>query len=336
MEHKQLKDIQEGKIAAVYLVYGTEYYFMEQVKTAFNNRAEDEEAVTTYDLRETAIQDVILDAETFPFFSDHQFIFAENPSFLDTKNDKIFVTHETEALEQYLEQPVSYTTLVLIAPYEKLDGRKKITKQLKKQAETIECQPLQGKALHGFVKQMAKTEGVQLEEETYEKLGNTFQTDLYGLQKELNKLALYAGEKEVISKQEADLVISPTNQTNALQFVDAVIQKDLSKAIGMFKDLEKMKEEPIGLIALLAYQFRVLFQVKLYMKKGYNMDKMKAVLKVHPYVTQLAVQRSKYFTEASLSKIMQLLAETDEKIKRGKRDKSIAFEMLLYQLIRSY
>lgn len=336
MDQQQLKKIQKGNIAPVYLVYGTEYYFMEQVKEALKKQIDDEEAVVTYDLRETAIQDVVLDAETFPFFSDHQLVFAENPGFLDTKNNKTFVTHETESLEKYLQQPVPYTTLILVAPYEKLDGRKKITKQLKKQAEVIECQPLTGKSLQNFVMQMAKAEGIQLEKETYEQLSNTFHTDLYGLQKELNKLAIYANEQSFISKEEAALIISPTNQTNALQFVDAVIQKNLKKAIAMYKDLEKMKEEPIGLIALLAYQFRIIFQVKLYMKKGYNLDKMKSVIKVHPYVTQLAVQRSKYFTESSLSNIIQHLTETDEQIKRGKMDKSIAFEMLLYNLIRVY
>lgn len=336
MDQKQLDKIQKGQIASVYLIHGTEYYFIELVKAALKKQVDDDEAVTTYDLRETAIQDVVLDAETFPFFSDHQLIIAENPNFLDTKNNKTFVTHETEALEQYLQQPVSYTTLVLVAPYEKLDGRKKITKQLKKQSEVVACEPLTGKALQNFVIQMAKAEGIQLEQETYEQLSNTFHSDLYGLQKELNKLALYADEQSFISKEEASLIISPTNQTNALQFVDAVIQKNLTKAIAMYKDLEKMKEEPIGLIALLAYQFRIIFQVKLYMKKGYNMDKMKSVLKVHPYVTQLAVQRSKYFTEAGLSNIIQHLTETDEYIKRGKMDKSIAFEILLYNLIRVY
>src|SRR5699024_11955108 len=123
-----------------------------------------------------------------------------------------------------------YTTLVLVAPYEKLDGRKKITKQIKKQYEVVACEPLTGKALQNFVIQMAKAEGIQLEQETYEQLSNTFHSDVYGLQTELNKLALYAVEQSCISKEEASLIISPTHQTNALQSIDAVIQTDITKA----------------------------------------------------------------------------------------------------------
>src|SRR5699024_12465794 len=100
------------------------------------------------------------------------------------------------------------------------------------------------------------------------------------------------------SKRGAYSIIFPKKQKKCLQIVNAIKKKKLTKAIAMYKDLEKMKEEPIGLIALLAYQFRIIFQVKLYMKKGYNMDKIKSVLKVHSYVTQLVVQRSKYLTEA--------------------------------------
>src|SRR5699024_12879394 len=116
-------------------------------------------------------------------------------------------------------------------------------------------------------------------------------------------------------------VISPLITFNDLQFVDAVLQKNLSQSVIILKELEKMSEEPIGLSALLAYQFRIIYQVKLMLEKGYTLDQMKSEIKVHPYVVQLARDRSKYFSKERLSSFIHYLAEADESIKRGKMDK---------------
>lgn len=332
MLEKQLKAIHNGDRKPVYFAFGSEYYLIEQVKQALLQQKNGSTDELMYDLRETAIQDVITDAETFPFFSEHKLIFAYHPVFVQTKPDKTTVVHDTEVLEKYLAQPADYSTLVLIAPYEKLDGRKKATKQLKKHAVTIECNPLKGKDLQRFMRSIVKQEGIEVTPEAYALLETEFESDLYMLQKEINKLALYVGEGEVVTKEIAEQLISPSRQFNGLQFVDAVLKRDLAQAVKIYKELEKMKEEPIGLIALLAYQFRIILQVKLMLKKGYPADRLKSELKVHPYVVQLAVERSRYFTEEMLQSMMDKLTEADTNIKRGKMDKGIAFEMLLYQL----
>ena len=41
------------------------------------------------------------------------------------------IEHNTAALETYLKEPAPYTVFVIVAPYEKLDERKKLTKALK-------------------------------------------------------------------------------------------------------------------------------------------------------------------------------------------------------------
>src|SRR5699024_3197047 len=104
MKQKVIKDIENGNILPVYVLFGEEYYFIEKIKQALEHRARDKEEIITYDLRETAIQDVITDVETFPFFSEHKIIFAEYPVFLQAKPEKTAVTHEVDVLETYVNQ----------------------------------------------------------------------------------------------------------------------------------------------------------------------------------------------------------------------------------------
>ena len=51
----------------------------------------------------------------------------------------------------YLKEPLETTVLVIFAPYEKLDERKKVTKQLKKTAITIDVKQLDEKAVRQYL-----------------------------------------------------------------------------------------------------------------------------------------------------------------------------------------
>src|SRR5699024_12783117 len=99
-----------------------------------------------------------------------------------------------------------------------------------------------------------------------------------------------------------------------------------------FEEFEKISGDLISLSAFLAYQFSNIYQVKIMLEKLYTLDRMKSEIKVHPSVVQLARDRSKYFSKELLSSLIHYLAEADESITRGKMDKGIAFEMLLYKL----
>lgn len=335
--NKALQNLKRENIKPVYLLYGTEYYFMEQFKNKLVKIMADDagDDISTYDLRETAIQDVITDVDTLPFFNDSKLVFVTDPTFLQARPDKLSITHDVNLLEQYIENPAPYSILVLIAPYEKLDARKKITKQLNKFATVINCNQVKGTGLQNWIKQISQERKIVVEEEAYLLLEAEFQSNLYMLEKEIEKLAMYVGEGGIVTKEIATNVMSTSVNQNALQLVDAVLTNNLHKAIQIYKDLEKMKEEPIGLIALLAYQFRVIYQVKLLKNKGYPTGQIQSEVKVHPYVVKLAIDRSNKFSESKLVNIINELTKTDASIKSGSMEKNIAFELLLYELIAS-
>lgn len=96
-----------------------------------------------------------------------------------------------------------------------------------------------------------------------------------------------------------------------------------------------MKEEPIAMIGLIAFQFRSILRVKLLKQQGYSQFQIQKQLGIHPYVVKIAMNREKQFTVDKLERIMIQLADTDANIKQGKIEKDIAFELLLYELIEA-
>lgn len=335
--NETLEALKKGIVHPVYLLHGTERYFMEQFKDtlikALKNDISDD--ITTYDLKEMAVEDVIIDVETLPFFNERKVIFAYDPIFLKAKPDNLSFSHDIKRVEAYLDNPISYSILVFIAPYEKIDERKKITKSFKKNATVVNCNPIRANQLRKWILYMAKQRKIELSEEALFLMESEFENNLYMLQQEMEKLALFVGPHGQVTKEVIVNVISTSLSHSALELVDAVLKRDLHLAIKIYKDLEKKKEDPIGLIALLAYQFRIIFQVKLLRQKGFANQHIQKEIKVHPYVIKLASERSSSFTKEKLTEIMNELTNTDATIKQGKMEKGMAFELLLYTLIKT-
>jgi DNA polymerase-3 subunit delta len=331
-----LKQVKKNQLSPVYLMYGSESYFMHDLRKEITKRAanQGEENVLVYDLEEVPIQEVVADAETYPFFSDKNIIIAVNPVFLKAKAEKLPFEHDLQALENYVQQPADYSILVLVAPYEKIDERKKISKQLKKHATVAVCNPIKEEDAADWIHSLASSFGIKIQDEALEVIQAETATDLYLLESELMKLAMYVGEGGFVSKEIAEQLISHTANSSSLRLVDAVIEQDLTKAITIFKELEKLNEEPIALIGLLAFQYRTMLRVKLLQQKGYSQFQMQKQLGVHPYVVKIAMRRERQFTYEQLADIISELTEADTKMKQSSMDKGLIFELLLYRLVQ--
>jgi len=333
-----LQQIKKKQIAPVFLLYGSESFFIQNLKKHIVQAvvgSNDDENLITYDLEEVPIQEVVADAETYPFFGEKKLIFATNPVFLKAKPDKLPFEHDLEALQRYLNEPVDYSVLVFIAPYEKIDERKKISKLLKKNAVTAACNPVKEYELNKWIKDLADNLKISITPDAYDVMEAELTSDLYLLQNELTKLATYVGDGGTVTKEIAEDLIAPTANSSSLRLVDAVIERNLHKAITIYKDLEKMKEEPIALIGLLAYQFRMIFRVKLLRQKGYSQFQMQKQIGAHPYVIKIALNREKQFSIQKLEYIMDQLTNTDATMKQGRMEKDLAFELLLHAIIQN-
>ncbi|WP_010531049.1 DNA polymerase III subunit delta [Lentibacillus jeotgali] len=331
-----LQQIKQKQIAPVYLLYGTESYFIQTITKHLSEAVlgSETENLSVYDLEETPIQEVITDAETYPFFGGKKLIYANNPSFLKAKPDKLPFEHNLDSAIQYLSQPVDYSVIVFTAPYEKIDERKKITKAIKQYSAVAECNPIRDYELKNWIKNLAGSMQITIEEDAYDMLETELSTNLHQVKNELTKLALHVGQNGLVTKEIAENLIAHTETSSSLRLVDAVIERNLHKAISIYKDLEKMKEDPIGLIALLAFQFRTILHVKLLNQKGYSQSQMQKRIGAHPYVIKMASQRERKFATERLESIIDKLTQTDTAIKQGRMEKELAFELLLHELTK--
>ncbi|MEH7437491.1 DNA polymerase III subunit delta [Neobacillus drentensis] len=330
--------INKKEIAPIYLLYGTEAYLINETKQLLLNHILDEEEkdfnFSAYDLEETPIDVALEDAETFPFLGEKKVVFLHNPVFLTAEKTKEKVEHDLTKLEAYLKEPAPYTVMVISAPYEKLDERKKITKELKRNAELVEAKKLNEHELKNWVKDRAAGNGIEIEANAVDQLLALVGTNMFMLTTEVDKLALYAADHKRIDVDLVEKLVARSLEQNIFTLIEKVVQRKLDEALRIYYDLLKQNEEPIKILALLAGQFRLIYQVKELSRRGYGQQQIAGYLKTHPFRVKLAIGQANKFTDEELAKLMEWLAEADYQMKTGGMNKSLLIEMLLFRLKR--
>lgn len=332
---KQLQKIRNKQFPEIVLLYGLEPYFIQHLTNELIKQVvgDDKDNLSRYNLKEVPIEDVIADVESYPFFGEKKLVIAHHPIFLTGQRETLPFEHDLKVLEEYIQNPVDYSVLLVVAEYERLDFRRKLTKLLQKQALVIECQPIKEYEMRKWIENFAKELNLTVEREAYEVFESEFIPNLYFIQNELLKISTYVGQKGVVTKETAELLTSYTEESSAFRLVDAIIEGDFAKALEIYHDLRKLNEEPIRLMALLASQFRIILQVKLLKSKGFTQHQILKQVKAHRYVIQMASRRERLFSVERLSHIIDQLATTDAAIKQGKIDADLGVELLLHEMI---
>ncbi|ASV68935.1 MULTISPECIES: DNA polymerase III subunit delta [Cytobacillus] len=330
------KQIKAKSFSSVYLLYGTEPYLINETKQLLINHAllpeELDFNLSTYDLEETPIEVALEDAETFPFMGERRLIILHNPYFLTADKGKAKVEHQLNALENYLKDPAPYTILVFSGAYEKLDERKKLTKQIKKSAAVLEAKQLNEKELHVWMRDRASKNGVQIDEEAINLLLTLSGMNLFMLTSEMDKLALYGSDERRITVEMVDQLVSRSLEQNIFTLVEKVVHRDIEAALRIFYDLLKLNEEPIKILAVITNQFRLIYQVKELSRRGYGQNQIAGYIKTHPFRVKLAAGQARLFSEEELSQIMDILADADYQMKTGGMNKQLLIELFLFKL----
>ena len=330
---QEIANIKKGNIAPIYLVLGEEQYFVERIKQALTENVLDEDAIdlnfSNFDMKENTINDALFEAASFPFFGDQRLVFIQNPYFLTGKRVKKAPDHNLDELEEYLKNPPEFSIMVFFAPYEKLDGRKKISKLIKKEAKIIDVSSPRPNEASRYIKEVVKEKGYRFSDGSFQLFIERTDGDLTSMMHELDKLFLYHADSKNISKKSIQQLVPKTLEQNVFELNTKVLNKQVEASIEIYHDLLVQKEEPIKIVALLMAQFRLLLQVKILQRQGYQQKDIAKTLKVHPYRVKLALQNIRKYDQKLLSEALCYLIDADFKMKTGQIDQELQVELFI-------
>ncbi|GAK47247.1 DNA polymerase III delta subunit [Secundilactobacillus oryzae JCM 18671] len=336
MTYKEfLTQINEKKVSNVTLILGDQPYLQQNFRKALKSLIPEEELTmnfAAYDMETTPVSQALADAASAPFFGERRLVFIDNPYFFTGSTKRgIKVNHDLDELLAYLEHPQPDTILVFFAPYEKLDARKKISKQLKKVAEVVDISNLKEPQIRQIIQTELKQNGFTIEPSAEQLLLERTNADLTLIMNELPKLQLFRNDTKVIDDEAVTGLVTKTLDQNVFDLVSAVLARDTELAIRLYQDLLLSKVEPLQINAILVGQFRLLLQVHILNKHGYSQGTLASTLKVHPYRVKLSLQTVRHFDVLLLQRAYLGLIDVEKKLKSTAEDPEMLFEMFMVQ-----
>ncbi|WP_283575522.1 DNA polymerase III subunit delta [Limosilactobacillus pulli] len=323
--------------AMVYVVLGTQGILQQQARDAFMGLIPEAERVMnvgSYDMETTPLATAIDDAMSAPFFGERRLVLINKPYFLTGSPAKVKVNHDLDALKSYLEHPEPSTVLVLMAPYEKLDNRKGLVKELKKVAIEVSAAPLSEQDARHQVEQQLLSDGYRLANGTMDELVRRTNAD-YGLMvANLKKLELLAYQTKQISQGDVIGLVPQSLDENVFDLITAVLKRDQAQALDIYQQLLETNHEPLQLNALLVGQFRLLIQIKVLSSRGLSQGTLASRLKVHPYRVKIGMQTARRFQMNDLVRAYLGLIRCEKALKTTARDPELLFQLFMLQFAK--
>lgn len=303
----------------VYLLYGTkDFEIEEEIKKL--SKGIDEMNISKYDLNNDMLSLALEDAKTMSLFGDKKLVIVDNANMFTGSTSK-----DSELIEEYLNHINENTTLVLIVHNDKLDTRKKITKLIKKVGKVQEFNDELDTT--SLVRRLFKDYNIDYKtiQLFIDRVGN----NPLIIQSEINKIKVYKDNDKNITEEDILNLTAKLIEIDIFKLIDYIVRKNKEKALELYYEMLKMNEEPIKIVVILANQFRIMYQSKELLKKGYSEKDIASTLKIHPYRVKLAIQNSRNYTSDILLKNLNALADIDIGIKTGTINKDLALELFI-------
>ncbi|QQR84290.1 DNA polymerase III subunit delta [Candidatus Peregrinibacteria bacterium] len=260
-------------------------------------------------IEDHTIPEMISQIETAPFLGDKRLIFLEGlPESASTgkKRDAGITPEQEEALLKVVQSLPETSIVVLVQPNP--DKRKSLYKKLVQLATVKSFESLKGAGLSNWVQRQSSKYNGKIDAATALHLVSYAGEDLWKLDREIEKMATYAGDQSIPRDTIEELVI-PTNEANLFRLTDALSVKNTNAALKELNRLQVAGESMHQVLYMLARQIRILIQIK--------ETSDPSSLKLHPFVLRNASSQAKNFTTDALKKAHADLVAIDVAVKTG-------------------
>lgn len=308
----------------VYLIYGDEFQVEEALKRLKKRIGAGADArlnIREFDAEAGAqATEAVQAAGMLPFLGETHLVVMRRADKLGKEDLKL--------LAEYAAAPSDATILVMTAG-EKAAKASELYKAIDKINGVHEYKALKGAELVAWVARLFKEQDKMIDQNTTRHFIDTVGTDQSALVQEVNKLAVYAGDRPAISCEDIDAVATHNPEANIFEMVDALGHRKADKALIVLNRLLYTGEAPHRVLAMIVRQFRIIIKAKAMEGQKKSTGEAAAVLGVRPYLVDKYRQQAKSFSNLELMDIYKLLRDTDVDIKTGKQEPALALEMLV-------
>jgi len=339
MNYKELiSSINNDKLLTVYLFTGIERYLMDKTLELLKEKYIDKSFETlnyiVLDGKEVEFKDILDACETLPFMSQKKIVVIKDINEVMGNKGVDF----DKKLSDYITKLDDYLIFIIIDKSNNMGQSTNIYKTVKKLGGIVEFEKLKGRDLSLWVEKKFKEfkKAISYDNIIYFLQSSSYNAynspkTLYDLENEILKIVNFTDNKE-ITREDIDLVLSRTLDTNIFNLLSYINKKDTDAALRTFNELY-ISNEPIQLIlSMVARQIRLMLSYKLFKERGDTEGSIQKKMQIKDYEFKRISQEASNFSKEYLIQALELILKFDIKQKTSSHDEKLAFEMLIVQL----
>ena len=315
------KDVKLRDFAPVYLIFGEEAYIRKNYRNQLVKALTapgDSLNYSVFSGSETDPSEVVSLAMTMPFMAEKRVILVKDSNFFKKTADDI---------ADYLEDPSPDT--VLIFDESAVDKKTRTYKAAKKAGFDTEALSLKGKKLEEWIAANFKRNGKLIREETVKLLVDRVGGDLSVLDSEIKKLSAYASDRDSVTSDDVLLMVPRSPSYNVYQMIEAIGNKKVNLAVGIYYDMMVEKQNAYGVFSLLCSHFRRMLTVSDMKEQGADLQEISAALGLADWQVNKYLTQSRRFTRQKMIKAIDECVRAPREIFQGKILEDAAMELLI-------
>jgi DNA polymerase-3 subunit delta len=224
--------------------------------------------------------------------------------------------------------------MVIVAS--KIDGRRKLASIARKEGFLVSCEPLDTRALPGWIAARCAAKGHAISRNVAEQLAALIGPELSSIADAIERLSLYVGVGAEIGEDAVGACVARLRTADSWALVEAVGVRDLGRAMRTLADAYDPREGGLLLLGALAWSVRQVARYRAAIESGASHDeaaRRAGVFQPHR-ARELAIKARKLGAK-EVERWMLVLAETDLALKSSRRDADAVLEEMLIRLCRT-
>ncbi len=315
----------------LYLFYGEETYLrrklVDTIKQQVLSGGAQDFNYDYFDGREVSASQIVAAAETLPVMAPKRLVVTGDAMFFSSQAKYRLNKGDENQLIEYFKAP-NPSTVVVFYLKAKPDGKKNIVKVISRQGLVMEMGKLYGDNLAEWLKDMFTQQGKEIERSGLTQL-LTVGSDLAVLEKEVEKLVVYAGDAGRVTRNMVEECMSRTAESDVFKMVDAIGAQRSEDAVQYLREILLVGEPPIRVLLMISRQFQLLLSIKVLLDQGYSSKQTAGKLRLPQWLLAKLVKQSRNFTVEQLENAIMAAAKLDRQIKRSTINSGRAMEILI-------
>lgn len=315
-----IQDIKSNAFKNIYLLCGDEAYLRKQYRDKLKTAicGDDTMNYAYFEGKGIQTEEVILIADTMPFFADRRLVVVENSGFFKSANEKM-----VEFIDRIPE------TVVLLFVEEEVDKRGKLYKLIKEKGYISEMSAQTPATLQKWIVGILNGNNKKITKETLDYFIAGAGTDMTNISSELEKLISYTKGRDVITISDVNEICTVQTVGKIFDMIDAMGNKNRVRTLDLYYDMIEVKEPPMRIMYMLARQFNIMLQVGELHRNGMSGKEISVKLGLAPFVVTKAMKQVGNFKAGDLKAALRECLQIEEDVKNGRVDEKIGVEMIL-------